>query len=257
MNKIGTSISVVLLASTMLAGCASTDGEPDPNQGMKTGAVGGAVLGLVMGAVTGDAELAVKGAAVGAAAGGASGAMRDYENSHENRRTGTTAEAIAQPNTVIMNGDNATANQGEHLNKLLGQWQVNVWAIQPDGSTIEAQGLARGKMLESDAATVELEQLEVAGEKLELQASTTISYNQQQGHQLSVSASNLENDVVYAGEFQAAMNRFSYYPLSQVNTANMRMELRVVSPQLWIVETYSQQGSEEKMIQSYRFSKAS
>ncbi|UPW17847.1 glycine zipper domain-containing protein [Agarivorans sp. TSD2052] len=255
MHKLGSSISIILLAGTVLVGCASTDDEANSNQGMKTGAIGGALVGLVMGAVTGEADLAVKGAAVGAAAGGVSGAMRDYENQQENRRTDTTAQAISQPNTVILNGD-SNSKQGDHLNKLLGQWQVSIWAIKPDGSTIEAEGLASGKMLQSDTATIELDQLHMAGQPLELQASTSISYSEQQGHQLRVNASSLDNEQLYAGEYQAGMNRFSYYPLSQVKNNNMRMELRVVSPQLWLVETYAQQGNEEKMIQSYRFSKA-
>ncbi|MDO6763806.1 glycine zipper domain-containing protein [Agarivorans sp. 1_MG-2023] len=256
MNKLGTSISVVFFTSTLLAGCASTDGEPDPNQGMKTGAIGGAVVGLVMGAVTGDAELAVKGAVVGAAAGGAGGAMRDYENQQENRRTDTTADAISQPNTIVVNGDNKGNSQDAHLSQLLGQWQVSIWAVEADGSVTEADGTASGKMLQSDAATIDLDDLRINGEVVDLQASTTISYSQQLGHQLTVDASILNSEVAYAGEYQAEMNRFNYYPLNISETKHMRMELRVVSPQLWLVETFSKQGSEEKMIQSYRFSRA-
>lgn len=64
------------LAASLLLGCASPAGGPDPGQGgsedpcsVGTGAAAGAAIGALIGAMTGDRKTAAKGAVLGGAAG--------------------------------------------------------------------------------------------------------------------------------------------------------------------------------------------
>ncbi len=98
-----------LLATAMLAGCASytgqTDAPDDPNRTQR-GALIGAAIGAVAGLLSGDdaterRQGAMAGAGVGAIAGGAVGVYQDRQEAELRRRTAGTGIEVTRDGDVI------------------------------------------------------------------------------------------------------------------------------------------------------------
>ncbi len=260
MNNKPLKLTTLLLVSALAAGCASTASEDKgANQGIKTGAISGALVGLTMGALTGDASLAMKGAVMGGVTGGAAGAVADYENSREDHRTETLAAAIAQPKATQTTSADTTKHT-QHLDKLVGQWRVDIWTLDKQGNKLYADGKALGSLNSTSEAKISLNDIKVKGSQAVLTGETLIGYSHNTGHTLKASTSVSEGEVSFSGEYQPNHNRYNFYPVSQVNRTDihpsqLRVEMRFACSQVWLVETYLEKDGKEQQIQSYRFTK--
>lgn len=254
------------LCVSVLSGCASTgeDGERDQNRGLKTGAAGGALVGLAMGAAMGDASLAAKGAMVGAATGAAAGAAADYQNDREDHRNENATKNInvnGLGNTALATPAATAMQNWDKLDTFTGQWRVDIWAFDANGERIEASGTATGSLAKTTAAELNFDELAVNGEPHALNGKVKLAYTQNDGYSLKTNFSNNEQ-MRFSGELDGTTQRYSYYPVNvQGQTLNgdernnMRLELRFIGNDLFLVDTFSQIKGEEQQIQSYRFTR--
>lgn len=85
--------SIVVLTVSLIAGCASTSGDPNASSTSKTdrGVALGAVLGAVAGALVASGDNRAKGAIIGALAGAAIGHVI---GSYQDRQTATREQAV-------------------------------------------------------------------------------------------------------------------------------------------------------------------
>ncbi|RKF22093.1 hypothetical protein DBZ36_00145 [Alginatibacterium sediminis] len=239
-----------------LSACSSTpEAEVDPNQGAKLGALGGGAIGLVLGAVTGDANLAMKGAMVGATTGAAAGAMSDLENAHENKRTDITAGAIAQPNTIVINGHEQLVPV-QALNSIKGEWNLSVWALDDQGNSQQGDATALVTEVLSGQFDLGIANVSQDLKDFDTNAKATIVQTNLGEQQLKISSNGSEFESIYAGEFQPQMNRVNYHPLNSKQTKLARIEMRVISPDMWIIEAFQMSDEGEKLNQRYRFTRS-
>lgn len=260
-----------LLCVSMLMGCANSATENadtrDANRGMKTGAAGGALLGLVMGAAAGDASLAVKGAAVGAAAGGLAGAGADYANDREDYRNENSSKNIninGLPSQAVNAGTNSSvAANWDRLDDFSGEWQVNIWAVNPDGERIEATAQAAGNLVRTTATQLSIKALNVDGVDQPIAGNVELAYTVESGYSLQTEFNGNEK-LRFAGEFQSQQQRYSYYPVgvngqtySGDERSKLRLELRFAGKDVFLVDTFSVVNGQEVQIQSYRFTRQS
>jgi hypothetical protein len=247
---------------SLLAGCADTPEGASARRGAKYGAAGGALLGLTMGALTGDAQLAAAGAVAGAAAGAAGGAMYEYDQSREDRRTQTMADAIGG----ARQGETADDAGKRHLDDFLGSWRLDIWAEGPEGKRITARGRARCVLETRERARITYSDLVADGYDQKLSGYTLMDYEPSRGFALenhfAIDADNLPVRT-FVGEYQPAQNRYSYYPTSDTDNqtisgtirSSIRVEVRTSGSNLFVAETYTMREGKEVMIQSYRFIK--
>ncbi len=261
-----TSIAAVLSA-TLLTGCVNPD-QNDPNAATKQGAIGGALLGLTMGALTGDAELAAKGAIAGGVAGGVSGSMVDLDNNRDNQRHSSRDDAIAKiGNSQQQQGVNAapTPTQPQawaDLDKFTGNWQVAIWS-STTGETINAKADARGSLTKTTAAQVAINNLQVNGSANSLAMTAEFSFTPSTGYILAVK-NNVDNTTAqFVGEYQAANNRYNFYPESTdvsvikgVDASQVRLELGFAGNNVWMVDTWAAVDGQDVKVQSYRFTRS-
>ena len=265
-NMKKTSLAALCIAA--LSGCASTsdeNGERDQHRGLKTGAAGGALIGLAMGAVMGDASLAAKGAMFGAATGAAAGAAADYHNDREDYRNENSTKNIninGLASAPMATGAASMVPQSwDKLDSFNGNWRVDIWALDAQGSRIEASGMARGSLTKTTAVELHFDALQVNGEPHSLSGRVQLAYTPSDGYSLETDFSN--NELMrFSGELNVTNQRYSYYPVNvQGQTLNgdernsMRLELRFAGKDVFLVDTFTQVKGEEQLIQSYRFTR--
>ncbi|WP_144213428.1 hypothetical protein [Shewanella donghaensis] len=263
--------SMSLLSACANSGAVNEDGSEKSNRGMKTGIAGGAILGLAMGAAAGDASLALKGAAVGAAAGGVAGAGADYANDREDYRNENASKSI-NINGLSANGisgnaqSNAQANQQpatwDKLDNFSGQWQVNIWALNSEGNRIEATAEAQGSLIKTTATQLSVDNLIVNGDQQALAGKVDLAYSAEEGYQIETNF-NGNQKLNFVGEV-SEHGRYSYYPVgvngetySGNDRNKMRLELRFVGKDVFLVDSFTQIEGKEVQIQSYRFTRQS
>ena len=241
-----------VLGLTLLTGCVNP-GEDDANAATKQGAAGGALLGLTLGALTGDAELAVKGAVAGGVAGGVAGAGNDIRNNRENIRHDSRNQSLSQNGNTDGSSAAAPSQTWEQLNTFTGDWDVTIWsgvAEQP----VTAAAKASGSLLKTTEARIQIGELAINNDKQPLKLTADFAYTPETGYTLTVN-DNLNNvPVVFAGEFQQAMNRYNYYPASAeanvfkgIDASTIRLELGFAGQNVWLIDTYALvNGKEEK-----------
>ncbi|CAH6986371.1 conserved hypothetical protein [Vibrio chagasii] len=259
MNSLTKASLTAAISLPLLTGCV-TPGEDDPNASTKQGAVGGALLGLTLGALTGEADLAVQGAVVGGLAGGVAGASNDIKNNRENIRHDSRNEAIAQTGgTQVANPTSAetTEQNWQELNNFIGEWNVTIRNHVDTNSNIDSLQ-ATGSLASISQANINIENPQG------VELSAHFSYTAEQGYQLDVINDATDVSVNFAGEHQPQANRYNFYPTNiqdiiyqDINSADVRLELAMVSDKLWIIDSYAYIDGSETKLQSIRFNKVS
>lgn len=245
--------------------------------GVGAGVVAGAAVGLALGAVTGDADIARAGAAAGAASGG----VYMYDQSREDRRTKMIADSVsgsqkgqsspAEGTQQSQSASKTEAPRGEtaddagkrHLHDFVGDWGLSIWALNADGSKIT--GTAKAKIALTGKEVIQIDFSDIKSEVLdkEVTASGVVTYSASSGFQLESKNSLLPDDRRFVGEYLADKNAYNFYPTNSkeetgatgIIRSNIRVELRVSSGSLFVVETYTMKDGAEVKIQSYRFTK--
>lgn len=244
----------MIFLSTVVAGCATEEGR----RGAGIGAAGGAALGLAMGAMTGDAGFAAAGAAAGAMAGAAAGGMYMYDQSRDDRRTEMLADSIGG----ARKGETADDAGKRHLDDFLGDWKLDIWALDAQGNKITATGEAKGVLVSKEAARIDYTEITAAGYE-PISGTSLLTYSQDKGFVLENNFSVTSGARAYAGEYLPAKNAYNFYPstgkegetITGVIRSNVRIEMRVSGSNLIVAETYTLQDGKEVMMQSYRFTK--
>ncbi|GIU47852.1 MULTISPECIES: hypothetical protein [Shewanella] len=271
MNK-SAKVLVLVASVSFLSGCASSgavneDGSGN-NRGLKTGAAGGAILGLAMGAAAGDASLALKGAAIGGAAGGLAGASADYANDREDYRNENGNKNIninGLPQSKVSDAQTAvksTPQSWDKLDHFSGEWQVNIWALNDEGNRVEASASANGALLKTTKTQLSVDNVQMNGEVQSLSGKVDLAFSPEDGYQIMTEFNGNEN-MRFVGEVDD-QGRYSYYPVgvngstySGNERSTMRLELRFVGKDVFLVDSFIQSKGEEVQIQSYRFTRQS
>ena len=255
------SISVLCFSiiAAFIVACATEGERRQVGKGAGVGAAVGAVAGLALGAATGDAGIAAAGMAVGAAAGAGAGAMYEYDQAREDRRTQTMADAIGG----ARKGETADDAGKRHLEDFLGEWNLDIWALDAEGKKITATGKAKGVMESRERARIEYTDIKAPGFDQIVTGTSVLEYAPAKGFALENSFSVTPEPRQYVGEYIPQKNAYNFYPatnkegetLTGVIRSNVRIELRVSGSNLMVAETYTMLDGKETQIQSYRFTK--
>jgi uncharacterized membrane protein len=260
-------ILVVLVLAVFCAGSvvAQEETRREKRKGRRKGATSGAVVGLAMGALTGDAELAVAGAAAGAVAGGVAGSWYDYDQANQDNRTQMMADAIAGSKGGDPAPGETVGDVGRrHFQDLAGDWNLDIWYLGLNGQFETARGTARGLSAGDNAMRVIYQNIVADSYEETVTGQSLLNYEPGQGFLLE-GRFDIQDDVVKGiGEYLVDRNTYIFYLIEGegeemvtggVLRSNGRIEVRIVSPSLWIAETYTFiQGAEEK-VQTYRFTR--
>lgn len=255
-SKMSISVIALYLMVTII-GCATEEGR-QAGRGAGIGAAGGAALGLAMGAMTGEAGFAAAGAAAGAMAGAAAGGMYMYDQSRDDRRTKMLADSIGG----AQKGETADDAGKRHLDDFLGDWKLDIWALDAQGNRITAAGQAKGVLEGRETARIDYTDITAQGYD-PISGSSVLTYSPSKGFALENTFSVTSGPRTYVGEYIPAKNAYNFYPstnkdgetITGVIRSNVRIEMRVSGNNLIVAETFTVKDGKETMIQSYRFTK--
>jgi hypothetical protein len=244
---------------------AQEETRQEKRKGRRKGAAGGAVVGLAMGALAGDASYAAAGAAAGAVAGGVAGSWYDYDQSNQDNRTQMMADAIAGSKAGSPAPGETVGEVGKrHFQDLAGEWTLDIWYLGREGHFETARGTARGLAAGDNAMRVLYQNIVADSYDDTVTGQSLFSYETGQGFFLEGKFDIQEALVKGIGEYLVDRNAYIFYLVEGegeemvtggVLRSNGRIEVRIVSPSLWIAETYTfVEGAEEK-VQTYRFTR--
>ncbi|MFV2072003.1 MAG: glycine zipper domain-containing protein, partial [Thermoanaerobaculales bacterium] len=261
-----TMLVVVVVVLTVALGSAQEDQtKKEKRKGRRKGATGGAIVGLALGALTGDASLAVKGAAAGAVVGGVSGSWYDYDQSRQDDRTLMMADAIAGSKSGDVAAGETVGDVGKrHFEDLAGEWKLDIWYVGEGGLRKTAVGSARGLAAGDNAMRVLYQDITTEGYDGAVSGYSLLRYDPGQGFFMENSFSVSEDVLEFVGEFLVDKSAYNFY-LTNITDGEMvaggilrssiRVEIRAVSPSLWVAETFTLIDGREEKVQSYRFTR--
>lgn len=241
-----------------LVACVTPD---DPNAAAKQGAAGGAIIGLTAGILMGDADLAVKGAIAGGVSGGVAGSMEDLNASREDRRTDTLAGAIASGNSAQDNSGAGGSQQPadwDKLNSFIGNWTAKVFALDSEGHNIDVTATAEGSLISTTEAQVNFDNVVIEGQENPMTGRLRLGYTPATSYSLVTDFALQGDDLVFAGEFTADRNLYTFYPTGTLEgqaftneqSSNALIELRFVGDRVVIMETFIRADGEYVKVQS-------
>lgn len=244
---------------SILAGCANTPEGESARRGAKYGAMGGAALGLGLGALTGDASFAAAGAAAGAMAGAGAGAMYEYDQHRDDNRTKMLADSIGGAKA----GETVDDAGKRHLEDFIGQWNINIWALQPDGNRVTATGTAKAVMNSRTTVTITYDEIEATGSEDDIEGTFVFEYDPDNGFALTNEIEDSGEKLTFVGEYIPDGNKYNFYLTSGdggtmaggQTRSNMRLEIRVSGQNMWVAETFTLIDGKEVQAQSYRFTR--
>ncbi len=251
-------LCVCFMAFTIV-GCATDQEGQQVRRGAGAGALAGGALGLTLGVISGEPGFAAAGAAAGAAVGGASGAMYMYDQSRDDRRTKMLADSIGG----AKKGETVDDAGKRHLEDFLGDWDLDIWALDAEGKKTTARGKAKGVLESKETARIEYKDIVAPGYDQEITGVSVLSYSPSKGFSLENKFSVTPGVRTYVGEYIPDKNAYNFYPstnkegqtITGVIRSNVRIELRVSGSNLMVAETYTMIDGKEVKMQSYRFTK--
>ncbi len=149
-----------------------------------------------------------------------------------------------------------------HLDDCLGDWKLDIWALDAQGSKITATGRAKGVLESKETARIDYTEITAAG-LAPISGSSLLTYAPDKGFTLENNFSVTSGARTYAGEYVPAKNAYNFYPstgkngetITGVIRSSVRIEMRVSGSNLIVAETYTLQDGKEVMMQSYRFTR--
>jgi hypothetical protein len=103
--------------------------------------------------------------------------MYMYDQSRDDRRTKMLADSIGG----AKQGETSDAAGKRHFQDFLGDWNIDIWALNPDGSKLN--GSARGKaiMENADSLRLEFSDVHIDGSSQNLTGNASIAYSDKSG----------------------------------------------------------------------------
>ncbi len=235
-------------------------------QGRRKGVRGGALVGVTLGALTGDASFAVKGAVAGAVVGGVSGDMYDYDQSRQDDRTMMIAGAVAGSKSGdAVQGETVGDVGRRHFEDLAGEWRIDIWYVGEGGLRRTAVGSARGLAVGDNSVRIQYQNITTEGYDDEVSGYSLVRYDPGQGFFLENSFESVSDEVLeFVGEFLVDQNAYNFYLTKPTDgemvaggvlRSNVRVEMRIMGPSLWMAEAFTLIDGKEEKVQSYRFTR--
>jgi hypothetical protein len=220
------------------------------------GAAAGALVGLALGRITGlpTGEAATEGAKVEVY----EGAKFELENTRDDRRTKELKEATGGANE----GETIDQAGKRHFKDFTGYWDLDIWAKNPDGSTITGSGRAKVILESENTLRLEFQYIRAPGYDWKLTGYSLIIYSPNKGFVMENHFSDTEAVRRYIGEYIPDRNVYCFYPsnkyiedpaLRGTLHSNIRIEAGASSTELVVFETFVLSEGKEIKMQSYRF----
>jgi hypothetical protein len=160
-------------------------------------------------------------------------------------------------------GETADDAGKRHLEDFLGDWNLDIWALDAEGKKITATGKAKGIMESRETARIDYTEIKAAGIDQVMTGTSVLEYAPAKGFALENTFSVTPEPRRYVGEYIPDKNAYNFYPatntggetLTGVIRSNVRIELHVSGSNLMVAETYTMLDGKETQIQSYRFTK--
>jgi hypothetical protein len=244
-----------MLLSTL--GCITSQEQgKSVSKGAGGGAVAGDLVGLALGRITSlpTGEAATAGAVVGAY----EGTKFELKNTRDDRRTKELKEATGGANE----GETIDQAGKRHFKDFTGYWNLDIWAMNPDGSAITGSGRAKVILESENTLRLEFQSIRAPGYDQELTGYSLIIYSPNKGFVLESHFSDIEGVRRYIGEYIPDRNVYYFYPSNKYieETAlrgtlhsNIRIEAGASSTELVLFETFVLSEGKEVKMQSYRF----
>ena len=255
------------LAAVLLPLACESTGEGADNRGAKRGAATGALVGLTLGALTGDAGLAMKGAVAGGVTGGAAGSMQDLDSQRQTERTEIMADAIVGRGGGEPVPAASRPQTWDRLNVFPGKWSCSMWGLDEQGERVTATASWTGTLASTSTARLTLDEVDLAGFGDDVDDDfgggySELSFDPEGGYEMLNVFTSTPDARRWVGERMSGEERYSFYYVGTEDTGHlgtarsqMRLELRFVGRDLFMLDTYSPEGSAEKQVQSYRFTR--
>lgn len=197
------------------------------------------------------------GFAAGAAYGAAAGSFYEYDQVRDDRRTKQITDAIGGAKA----GETADEAGKRHLQDFIGDWNLEIWALDADGNKITATGKAKVVMTSKETLQIDYTDIKSPGYNQELTGSSVVKSSPNNGFIVENKFSVSPDVRRLVGEYVPDKNASNFYPstnkegqtITGVVRANVRIELRVSGSNLVVAETYTVHNGKEVKMQSYRF----
>ena len=204
-NRVQSIVSYAVIVA-MLAACQGSE-ERSVAEGAAGGAAIGALAGLALGAIAGDAG---KGAAIGAVIGGVKGGAYEYDQGRQDRRMRKHAEAIGG----AMKGESNDDAGQRHLQDLVGDWKITIWAYDKNNKRVTGSGRAKGVMAKRGQVRLDWKDIRETGQKggPALEGRSTVKYDKNNGFVVDSRYNDGNPPDRYVGEYLAEKRAYNFYP---------------------------------------------
>lgn len=249
------SVLTVFVMLAVVTGCASDAERQQVRRGAGVGTVLGAAAGLALAAATGESEFIAAGAGLGAAY----GAAYEYDQARDDRRTKQITDAIGG----AQKGETADNAGKRHFQDFLGDWNLDIWALNADGTKLTGSGHMKATMESKDALRMEFSDIRASESGQAFTGAVVLKSSERNGFSMETRNSINSNVGRLVGEYIPAQNAYNFYPstnkdgetVTGVIRSKVRLVLRVSGTNLCTADTFSMIDGKEVQIQSYRLTR--
>ena len=182
-----------------------------------------------------------------------------YDQSRDDRRTKMLADSIGG----AKQGETADAAGKRHLGDFAGEWNLNIWALNPDGSKTNASGQATAALTGKDTLRIDYKNIKAQGVDQVFSGSSVLTYSANSGFSIENQFTGVEGTRRFVGEYIPADNVYNFYPSQNIEgetvtgviRSNVKLQLRASSPNLVVAETFAMVDGKEVQLQQYRFAR--
>jgi hypothetical protein len=185
--------------------------------------------------------------------------MYEYDQARDDRRTKMLADSIGGANK----GETVDQAGTRHLADFIGEWNVAVWELGPDGKRIPATGTAKSVMERKDMVRFDFSDIVVEGFETRVNGYAIVGYNSERGFTLEVKFDVDPQILVWLGEYLPEKNAYNFYFVNNEGDktsrtglvrSNVRCEFRA-SGSVLVADTFALIDGKEKQVQSYRLTR--
>ena len=160
-------------------------------------------------------------------------------------------------------GETADDAGKRHLADFAGEWNLDIWALNAEGSNLKAKGQAMASLTGKDILRIDHKNIKADGYHQVFSGHSIVTYSTDSGFSIENHFSTNPELRRFVGEYLPADNKYNFYPsqnaegetITGVIKSNIRIELRASSSNLVVAETFSMVSGKEVQIQQYRFTR--
>ena len=160
-------------------------------------------------------------------------------------------------------GETAEDAGKRHLADFVGDWNLDIWALNADSSKLTAKGQAMASLTGKDILRIDHKNIKADGYDQVFSGHSIVTYSTDSGFSIENHFSTNPEPRRFVGEYLPADNKYNFYPsqnaegetITGVIKSNIRIELRASSSNLVVAETFSMVSGREVQIQQYRFTR--